>query len=101
MKQFVFFLLAAIVLALVGAVFAAARSWPKMSPRRRIIGVLLLVPHFLLIVCIVIGVLNGQAPMGSPQSNAAFSADVFALFILPVPALAGTIAALILFLRAR
>ena len=39
--------------------------------------------------------------MGSPGWNAAFAADVLVVFILPLPALAGTMAALVIFRNAR
>jgi hypothetical protein len=90
-----------IVLAFCGMVYAAYRSWRKMGAGKRIMGVLLLSPHFLLIVCIVVSLLCGQAPQGSRCFNAQFLCAVLMVFILPLPALAGTVTALILFKRAR
>jgi hypothetical protein len=99
----VLLLVAAIVLAFGGAVFVAWRSWRKMGPGKRIAGVLLLVPHFLFIVCIVcIGAsaLCGHPRQGSRCFNTQFVSGVLLVFILPVPALVGTLMALTLFSRA-
>ncbi len=90
-----------IVLAFCGVVYAAYLAWPKMRPGKRVLGSLLLTPHFLLILCIPFSLSGGSAPMGSPGWNAAFSADVLVIFILPLPALAGTMAALVIFRNAR
>ena len=94
-------LLCAIVLAFCGTVCVAYLAWRKMGPRGRIASVLLLVPHFLLVVCIVVGLACGQAPQGSRCFNAQFFCGVLMLFILPLPALVGTVAALTLFIHAR
>ena len=93
-------LLSLIVLSFCGAVYAACRSWRKMGPGKRIAGVLLLAPHFLLAVCVVMSLLHGQAPQGSHDFNTAFASDVLLIFILPLPALVGTLAALVMFRRA-
>jgi len=90
-----------IVLAFCGVVYAACLAWPTMRPGKRVLGSLLLVPHFLLLLCIPFSLLGGSAPMGSSGWNAAFSADVLVVFILPLPALAGTMAALVIFRNAR
>ena len=47
-------LLGLVVLPFGGAVYAACRSWRKMSAGKRIMGGLLLSPHFLLLVCFVV-----------------------------------------------
>jgi hypothetical protein len=94
-------LLAVIVLAFFAAVYFASRSWEKMSPGKRITGLLLLAPHFLLLACIVVSLLNGHPPQGSPGFNTQFICAVLIVFILPVPALVGTVSALIMFTRAR
>jgi hypothetical protein len=90
-----------IVLAFCGVVYAGYRSWRKMSAGKRIAGVLLLSPHFLLVVCIVVSLLCGHPPQGSPCFNRQFVCAVLVVFILPVPALVGTITALIMFRGAR
>ena len=69
--------------------------------RQRIGGLLLLSPHFLLIVCIVVLLVCGKAPQGSRCFNDQFASGVFALFILPLPTLVGTSVALSMFRRAR
>ncbi|MGC2247281.1 MAG: hypothetical protein WA609_11820 [Terriglobales bacterium] len=93
--------LTVVVLAFGGVVYAGCRSWRKMSAGKRILGALLLSPHFLLIVCIAVGLLCGQAPQGSPCFNAQFFCGVLMVFILPLPALVGTSVAFILFRHAR
>jgi hypothetical protein len=94
-------LLCVIVLAFCGVVYTGCRSWRKMSAGKRMVGVLLLSPHFLLIVCMVVLLLCGRAPLGSRCFNDQFACGVFALFILPLPTLVGTSVALSLFRRAR
>jgi hypothetical protein len=94
-------LFAAIVLAFGAAVFVAGRSWRKMGPGKRLAGVLLLAPHFLLILCIGASVLCGHPHQGSRCFNTQFISGVLLVFILPVPALVGTLMALTLFSRAR
>ena len=90
-----------IVLAFCRAVYAACLAWPKMRPGKRVLGFLLLIPHFLLVLYMPFSFSGGSAPMGSSGWNEAFFADVLVLFILPLPALAGTIAALVIFRNAR
>jgi hypothetical protein len=101
MQAIVISVLGAVVLAFCAILFIAARSWPKIGIRRRIFGLLLLIPHFLLVVCIPFALRAGNAPPGSTRYNQGFAADVYMLFILPVPAVLGSIAALFVFLRAR
>ena len=101
MNRIVPLVLGGIVLAFCVVVYFACRSWRRMSRGRRIASVLLLVPHFLLVVCLPVSILCGQAPQGSPSFNAAFFCDVLALFILPVPALVGTSVAVAMFMTAR
>jgi hypothetical protein len=76
-----------------------------MGPRKRVAGVLLLAPHFLLIVCIAVGMVvsmqYGAAPQGSQAFSIQFVCGVLMVFILPVPSLAGTLAAVWMFQRAR
>lgn len=90
-----------IVLTFGGVVYAAYLSWRKMSAGKRLMGVLLLTPHFLLIVCFVVSLLCGHPPQGSPCFNAQFLCGVLLVFILPLPALIGTITAFIMFTFAR
>jgi hypothetical protein len=90
-----------LVLAFCWAVYVGYLSWPKMAPWKRVAGFLLLAPHFLLVVCIVVSLLCGHPPQGSPRFNTQFVCAVLMLFILPLPALAGTLVALVVFKRAR
>jgi hypothetical protein len=97
----IWLLLCLIVLGFVGMVYAACRSWRKMSAGKRITGVLLLSPYFLFIVCLVVSLLCGHPPQGSPCFNRQFVCGVLLVFILPLPVLVGTITALVMFIRAR
>jgi hypothetical protein len=90
-----------IALAFCGMIYAACLSWRKMDNGKRIIGMLLLLPHFLLVVCIVVSLLCGHPTQGSPCFNRQFLCGVLIVFILPLPALVGTLTALIMFRRAR
>jgi hypothetical protein len=101
MRLIVPLVLLVIVLAFCGVVYAACLAWPKMRPGKRALGSLLLIPHFLLVLCIPFSLLGGSAPTGSSGWNAAFFADVLVVFILPLPALAGTVAAFVIFRSAR
>jgi hypothetical protein len=94
-------LLCLIVLVFCGAVYAACQSWRRMDAGRRIISGLLLSPLFLLIASIVVSLLCGHPPQGSACFNRQFVCAVLTVFILPVPALAGTLAAVVMFIRAR
>jgi hypothetical protein len=94
-------LLCLIILAFGGMIYAACRSWRKMSAGKRIAGVLLLAPHFLLIVCIVVSLLCGHPPQGSRCFNRQFLCGVLIVFILPLPVLIGTFTALVMFISAR
>jgi len=94
-------LLSAIALVFCWAVYSAYRSWPKMGPKRQIASLFLLTPHFLILVCIVVSLLCGHPPQGSPCFNRQFVCAVLLVFILPLPALVGTLLALIMFKRAR
>jgi len=94
-------ILLAVVLSLAGVVYAGCRSWKKMGAGKRIAGALLLTPHFLVIVCMVVSLLCGHPPQGSPCFNRQFVCGVLLVFILPLPALAGTVGALALFIHAR
>jgi len=90
-----------IVLSFCGVVYAARLSWRKMGLTKRIAGVLLLAPHFMFIACIVVSLLCGHPPQGSRGFNTQFFCAVLIVFILPVPALAGTLVALGMFIYAR
>jgi hypothetical protein len=90
-----------IVLAFCALLYVAARSWRKIGTGRWIAGLLLLIPHFLLLLCIPFALQGGNAPQGSHHFNQAFAADVYMMFLLPVPALLGSIAALLVFLLSR
>jgi hypothetical protein len=94
-------LLCLIILVLCVVAYAVCRSWRKMSAGKRILGVLLLAPHFLLVVCIVVSLLCGHPPQGSRCFNTQFVCAVLIVFILPVPALVGTVTAFVMFRRAR
>jgi hypothetical protein len=94
-------LLCVVVLALFGFVYLAFLSWPKMSPRKRIASLLLLAPDFLFVVCIAVSASCGHPPQGSQCFNTQFICGVLIVFILPLPALVGTLAALAMFIRAR
>jgi hypothetical protein len=94
-------LLCAIVLALCAVVYLAFVSWGKMGPKRRIASLLLLAPDFLIVVCIVVSALCGHPPQGSRCFNGQFICAVLLVFILPLPALVGTLVALGMFIRAR
>ena len=91
----------AIVLVFCGTVFLACLAWRKMGVRKRVGGLLLLAPHFLLIVCIVVSQLCGHPPQGSACFNRQFVCAVLIVFILPLPALVGTVLASVIFNRAR
>jgi hypothetical protein len=94
-------LLGLIILAFGGVVYAGFLSWRKMSLGKRIVGVLLLLPHFLVVVCIVVSLLCGHPPQGSACFNRQFVCGVLLVFFLPLPALVGTLTALMMFRRAR
>jgi uncharacterized membrane protein len=94
-------ILCVIVLAWCGVVYAGWRSWRKMSVGKRIAGAFLLSPHFLVIVCLVVSLLCGHPAQGSPCFNRQFVCGVLIVFILPLPALVGTITAFIMFKLAR
>ena len=55
-------LLSLIALPFCALVYAAYQSWRKMSAGKRILGVLLLSPHFLLFVCFGVSLLCGHTP---------------------------------------
>jgi hypothetical protein len=93
--------LAAIVVTFCIAAYLASRSWQRLGTGKRILGLSLLAPHFLIIVCIVVSLFCGHPPQGSARFNTQFMCGILALFILPLPALAGTIAALTMFIGAR
>jgi hypothetical protein len=93
--------LAVVVLAFGGAAYLAARSWRTMGTGRRILGLLFLAPHFLIVACIFVSIACGHPAQGSPGFSTQFICGVLIVFILPLPALAGTIAAVTIFQRAR
>src|SRR5580700_11852070 len=90
-----------IVLVFCGAMFLACLAWRKMGLRKRIASLLLLAPHFLLIICIVVSQRCGHPPQGSSCFNTQFVCAVLIVFILPLPALIGTLLAFVIFKRAR
>jgi hypothetical protein len=90
-----------IVLVFCGAVLLACLAWRKMGLKKRIASLLLLGPHFLLIVCIVVSQLCGHPPQGSRCFNTQFVCAVLLVFILPLPALVGTLLAVVILKRAR
>jgi len=71
-----------------------------MGLKKRILGFLLLVPHFLFIACLALSLSCGHPAQGSACFNTQFFCGVLILFILPLPALIGTAAALSIFLKA-
>jgi hypothetical protein len=101
MNWVVWAVLGAVVVPFCWAVHAACRSWRTMGLKKRIAGLVLLAPHFMLIVVLAISLLLslrcGVAPPGSRCFNAQFGYDVLVVFILPVPAIVGTVIALRLF----
>jgi hypothetical protein len=90
-----------IVLVFCGVVYVACLAWRKMGLRKRIASLLLLAPHFLLIVCIVVSLLCGHPPQGSRCFNTQFVCAVLIVFILPLPALLGTLLAFVILKRAQ
>jgi hypothetical protein len=90
-----------IVLAFVLAVYLAYRSWDKVRPSKRAFAVLLLLPHFLLILCVGLNLSCGGAAEGSACYNQQFLTGVLVVFILPLPSLVGTAAAIRIFVAAR
>ena len=90
-----------IVLVFCGVVYVACLAWRKMGLRKRIASLLLLAPHFLLIVCIVVSLLCGHPPQGSRCFNTQFFCAVLMVFILPLPALLGTLLAFVILKRAQ
>ena len=91
----------AIALAFCALLYLAARSWRKIATWKWITGLVLLVPHFLLLWCIEVSLRNGNAPQGSARWNEAFGADVYMMFILPVPALLGSLGSFLMFRFSR
>jgi hypothetical protein len=85
-----------IVLAFCWVVYVACRAWRKIGVRKRIASVLLLAPHFMLIACVVVSQLCGHPPQGSSCFNTQFVCAVLMLFILPLPALVGTLVAFVM-----
>ena len=90
-----------VVLVFCAVLYVACRAWRKMELRKRIPGLLFLVPHFLLMVCVVVSLRCGHPPQGSPCFNTQFICAVLLVFILPLPALLGTLMAFVVFNRAR
>src|SRR6202451_1783789 len=90
-----------IVLVFCGVVYTACLGWQKMGFGKRMAGLLLLAPHFLLIVCVVVSQLCGHPPQGSRCFNTQFVCAVLLVFIFPLPALLGTLLAFVIFQRAR
>jgi 4-amino-4-deoxy-L-arabinose transferase-like glycosyltransferase len=90
-----------IALAFCALLYLAARSWRKIATWKWMTGLLLLIPHFLLLWFFAVSLLNGNAPRGSDGWNAAFAANAYIVFILPVPVLLGSIGALLVFRLSR
>ncbi len=101
MERILFSVFCAIVVAFFVAIYFAGRSWGKMTPGKRIVSLLLLVPHFLLIACVAVSTLYGHPHQGSPAFNTQFFCGVLVMFILPLPAFVGTVSALVMFRRAQ
>jgi len=81
------------------------RSRQEVGPKKWIAGLVLLLPHLILVVCITVCIVLtlscGAASPGSPCFNAQFLYSTLVMFILPIPALIGTSVALRLFKRHR
>jgi len=90
----------AIVVVFILAAFLAYRSWSKLKPGKRMFAVLLLLPHFLLILCFAANISCASGGVGSVCYTRQFISAVLAFFILPLPTLIGTLAALRIFLTA-
>jgi len=93
-------LFVAIVLVFILALFLAYRSWGRLKPGKRIFAVVLLAPHLLLILCFAANISCGNGGVGSACYNRQFVSAVLAFFILPLPTLIGTAAALWMVLTA-
>ncbi len=89
------------VLVFLLALNLAYRCWGALRAGQRIGAILLLLPHFLFILCAVLSASCGNAAEGSACYNRQFLTGVLIVFILPAPSLVGTIAALRLFMTAR
>jgi hypothetical protein len=92
-------LFVAVVLVFILALFLAYRSWGRLKPGKRIFALVLLAPHFPMILCFAANVSCGGG-VGSACYNRQFVSAVLAFFILPLPSLIGTAAALKIFLTA-
>jgi len=92
-------LFVAIVLVFILALFLAYRSWGRLKPGRRFFALALLAPHLLLILCFAANMSCGGG-VGSGCYSRQFVSAVIAFFVLPVPSLIGTVAALRIFLTA-
>lgn len=86
-----------IVLVFGWVVYVGCRAWGKMGWGKRIGGALLLVPHFLFITCILMSLSCGHPAQGSACFNTQFICAVLVVFILPLPALVGTLVAVWMF----
>jgi hypothetical protein len=99
MNRFLLYVFFPTVLAFCGIVYAGFRAWSRIGTRRRVASFLLLIPHLLIIVCAVWSMLCGHPATGSDCYNTQFVCGVLMVFILPVPALGGSLAALAIFMR--
>jgi hypothetical protein len=90
-----------LVLVFIFALYMAYRSWGKLKSGKRVLAMLLLLPNFLLILCFGLNLSCGSAAQGSACFNQQFLTGVFAVFVLPLPSLVGTLAALRIFMTAR
>jgi hypothetical protein len=94
-------LLCGIVVVFCAVIYVVLRFWRRMSAGKRIASVLLLAPYFLLIVSFAVSLACGHPRQGSDCFNRQFVCGVLIVFILPVPTLVGTVAALVLATSAR
>jgi hypothetical protein len=92
--------LVAIVLVFIFAGCMAYRSWSKLRPGKRALAIMLLVPHFLLILCFMANLSCGNGAVGSACYTRQFVSSILAVFFLPIPSLIGTAAAIGIFLTA-
>lgn len=90
-----------LVLVFIFALYMACRSWGKLKPGKRVFAILLLLPHLLIILCFVANMSCGNGEVGSACYSRQFVSAVLAFFILPLPSLVGTLAAMRIFMTAR
>jgi hypothetical protein len=101
MESFFLKLLVAIALVFLLALYMGYRSWGNLTPGKRALAIILLLPHFLLLACVGLSLSCGNAVQGSACYTQQFLSGVLIVFILPLPSLVGTAAALGMFITSR